>query len=297
MSENSKTGMEQSNADSRESTAFGMTRRTKVTILIAVIIVIVAGGYLLDRYWIAPVAAHQALPGNDPAAPAFSLTDIFGQKLSLDQYRGKVVLLDFWATWCGPCRSEIPGFVQLQNTYARQGFRIIGISEDDGGVKPVIDFYKQFRLNYPVAIDNDGKVGELYGGIIGLPTTFLIGRDGHIYEKVPGAVGAEFFEPGIQTLLAASPQTEVKNFEAPAESEAAQVETPAEVNSPVTGIDVTKLSKSALAKYENQLSKEKCQCGCGMSVLQCRRVDPACGTSRQQAQEAMQEPSKAKPAI
>ncbi len=293
MSENNNA-IEPSPTGSNEPTTTGTARKTKLIILAAVIVVLVAGGYLLDRYWIAPVAAHQALSrteGNDPKAPPFTLTDIFGQKLSLEQYRGKVVLLDFWATWCGPCRSEIPGLVQLQNTYAGQGLQIVGISEDQNGVGPVVDFYKQFKLNYRVALD-DGKVSELYGFNDMLPTTFLIGRDGRIYEKMIGGVGEEYFEPSIKSLLAGSPQSEVKNFEPMDGAEPAQVETPAEANSPVPGIDVSKLSKSDLAKYEGRLSKAQCQCGCQMNVLECRKTDPGCEVSRQIAQEARQKSLK-----
>jgi hypothetical protein len=127
-----------------------------------------------------------------------------------------------------------------------------------------------------------------------LPTTFLIGRDGRIYEKLPGAVGADYFEPGIKSLLATSPNLEAKNFHPMDGSEAAQVETPAEVNSPVPGVDVSKLSKLELAQYEAALSKQQCTCGCQMSILECRKTDPGCATSRQLAQEALQKLQKAK---
>jgi thiol-disulfide isomerase/thioredoxin len=274
--------------------ASGKSKRAKFITLLAVLAAVVAGLYIANRYWIKPVAAHQSsFSGQYPTAPAFTLTDIFGHTLSLDQYRGKVVLLDFWATWCGPCRSEIPGFIQLQKLYASQGFQIIGISEDQNGVAPVLQFYKQADLDYRVALDN-GKVSELYGGIIGLPTTFLIGRDGRIYEKLPGAVGADYFEPGIKTLLATAPTMEAKSFQPMDGSEAPQIETPAEVNSPVPGIDVSKLTQAELAHYEAVLSKQQCSCGCQMSLLECRKTDPGCATSRQEAEEVLQKMENSK---
>jgi peroxiredoxin len=117
----------------------------------------------------------------DSAAPQFSLQDIDGKTLALANYQGKVVLLNFWATWCTPCRGEIPQFVEFQNTLGPQGLQLIGISMDDD-VKPVHEFYQQFKMNYPVAIGS-ANLAESYGGVLGLPVTFLIGRDGRIAAK------------------------------------------------------------------------------------------------------------------
>ncbi len=136
-----------------------------------------------------------------PTAPGFLLKDIFGQRLSLGDYKGRVVLLDFWATWCGPCRSEIPRFVELKEQYRDQGLAIVGIALDDS-IGAVKQFYSQYRMNYPVAM-GDRAVRAAYGPIVGLPTTFLIGRDGRIHTKVPGAVDVDYIEGQIKTLLAA----------------------------------------------------------------------------------------------
>ena len=122
-----------------------------------------------------------------------------GQQLHLSEYRGKLVLLDFWATWCDPCREEIPHFVELQNTYRDRGLQIVGISMDDGP-EPVRDFYQSFKMNYPVVMGN-ATTGELYGGVLGLPIAFLIGRDGRIYSKHIGATDISVFEGEIATLL------------------------------------------------------------------------------------------------
>ena len=160
-------------------------------------VVLVVGLYYLNRYWIAPaVRAQTKGDENHPVAPTFSLTDITGKPLKLSDYQGKVVVLDFWATWCGPCRIEIPGFIELQKRYAAQGFTMIGISMDDSP-GPVVDFYKELQMNYPVAVGND-RLGELYGGMEGLPTTFLIGRDGRIYAKHVGATDPNVFEEEIK---------------------------------------------------------------------------------------------------
>ena len=167
-------------------------------------VVLVVGLYYVNRYWIAPaVRAQTKSDGNHPLAPAFSLTDITGKPLKLSDYQGKVVVLDFWATWCGPCRIEIPGFIELQKRYAAQGFTMIGISMDDSP-EPVVDFYKELQMNYPVAVGND-RLGELYGGMPGLPTTFLIGRDGRIYAKHVGATDPSVFEDGDQGVAGGQP--------------------------------------------------------------------------------------------
>ena len=134
-------------------------------------------------------------------APEFSLSTLTGEKLKLSDYRGKVVLLDFWATWCGPCREEIPHFVELQNQYRDQGFQIIGVSMDDSP-EPVRDFCRQFQMNYPVVM-GDAKTGELFGGVLGLPIAFLIGRDGRIYSKHIGATDIAVLDREITALLQA----------------------------------------------------------------------------------------------
>ncbi|MGC2182748.1 MAG: TlpA disulfide reductase family protein [Terriglobales bacterium] len=134
-------------------------------------------------------------------APEFSLSTLAGEKLKLSDYRGKVVLLDFWATWCGPCREEIPHFVELQNQYRDQGFQIIGVSMDDSP-EPVRDFCRQFQINYPVVM-GDAKTGELFGGVLGLPIAFLIGRDGRIYSKHIGATDIAVLHREITALLQA----------------------------------------------------------------------------------------------
>ncbi len=132
-------------------------------------------------------------------APDFTLPQLDGKPLRLSSYRGKVVLLDFWATWCVPCREETPHFVELQQKYTGQGLQIIAVSMDDGP-DPVRAFYGQFHMNYPVVI-GDAKTGELYGGVLGLPIAFTIGRDGRIVAKHMGATDPAVFEREITRLL------------------------------------------------------------------------------------------------
>jgi cytochrome c biogenesis protein CcmG/thiol:disulfide interchange protein DsbE len=162
-------------------------------------IVVVAGLYFTTRHRGVPVVSGGLGTSEHSLAPDFSLPDLTGQRLDLSSYRGKVVLLDFWATWCGPCLEEIPHFVELQNTYGDQGLQIIGVSMDDGP-EPVRDFYQRFKMNYPVVMGN-AKTGELYGGVLGLPIAFLIARDGRITAKHIGATDISVFEREIANLL------------------------------------------------------------------------------------------------
>jgi thiol-disulfide isomerase/thioredoxin len=134
-------------------------------------------------------------------APDFTLPQLNGQPLTLSSFRGKIVLLDFWATWCVPCRAETPHFVELQQKYGDRGLQIIGISMDDSP-DPVGPFVKQFQVNYPIVMGT-AKTGEQYGGILGMPIAFLIDREGHIVSKHIGATDAAVFEKEIVGMLAA----------------------------------------------------------------------------------------------
>jgi peroxiredoxin len=143
--------------------------------------------------------------GCSPDAPEanldFTLKDMTGAEIKLADLKGKVVLLNFWATWCGPCRLEIPAFVELQEKYADQGFRIIGISVDDPP-EALPPFAKRFKINYPLVVGVDREdVQKAYGPIFGVPMTFIIGRNGRICMKHVGPASKEQFESEIKSLL------------------------------------------------------------------------------------------------
>ncbi len=146
------------------------------------------------------ISAATAAPAPESAAPAWQLQDLQGKSVKLSDFKGKVVLLNFWATWCPPCREEIPDLISLQKQYAGQGLVIIGISMDEGGPAGVQRFAKKYGVNYPIVMGDD-KVSEAYGGIQVLPTTFIIDRKGKVVDGLLGATDRAGFEAKIKPVL------------------------------------------------------------------------------------------------
>jgi thiol-disulfide isomerase/thioredoxin len=265
-----------------------MNKKLKIIAGAIAAVALAVGLYFVNARWIVPATARKVdAAGKHPDAPVFDLTDLTGARLSLADYKGKVVLLDFWATWCGPCREEIPSFVEMQQKYASQGFSVIGVAMQDSP-ESVNKFYKEFHLNYPVAMGN-ATVGSLYGGVFGLPTSFVIGRDGRIYAEHTGTTSPSVFESEIKQLLAESPGGDDIGFTPAGLQQEIDVGKPGEVNPYVPGVDVSMLNKTQLAAFEKELDQVKCPCGgCKFSVLQCRRDDSTCGASLKIAREMLQ---------
>ncbi|MSU23087.1 MAG: TlpA family protein disulfide reductase [Opitutus sp.] len=144
-------------------------------------------------------AAKISLPVLGPA-PGWSLKDVNGQTVSSDQFKGKVVVVDFWATWCGPCRMEIPGYIELQKKYGQDGFAIIGVSLDQAGPDVVRQFAEKFGVNYQMVM-GDEAVQAAFGGMEAIPTTFLIDRAGQVRDRKVGAEPAAAYERKVAALL------------------------------------------------------------------------------------------------
>ena len=140
--------------------------------------------------------------GARQAAPDFNLKALDGKMLQLSALKGKVVLLDFWATWCPPCRAEIPHFKELYAQYHAKGLEVIGVALDDGGERDVAPFAKENQINYPLSTTGAQQLAQQYGGIRGIPTTFLIDKQGKIAKKYVGYQDKAVFEKEIQVLLA-----------------------------------------------------------------------------------------------
>jgi peroxiredoxin len=144
--------------------------------------------------------------GMTKPAPDFTLESLDGKQMSLSDLRGKAVLLNFWATWCGPCKIEMPWFVDLQNQYGAQGLQIVGVAMDDASKEDIAKFAKDMGVNYPVLIGKEA-VGDAYGGVPALPESFFISRDGKIIDKIIGLKGKSEIEDSIKKALSTQAAT------------------------------------------------------------------------------------------
>jgi peroxiredoxin len=179
--------------------------KSHLTVGVAIGVVAIALGYLFDHSTgQGPSSAATSMKPDKARhnAPDFALKDADGKLVHLSDYRGKVVLLDFWATWCGPCKIEIPWFMDFQRKNQERGLVVLGVSMDDEGWEVVKPFVARQKMNYRVLIGND-QTAQLYGGIDALPTTFLIDREGKIADIHVGLADRREFENGIEQLLQA----------------------------------------------------------------------------------------------
>ncbi len=168
----------------------------RIAIVVAVGLLAVGCGNSGDR-----VRAASVKPDKQrKPAPDFVLKDANGKEFKLSDYKGKIVLLNFWATWCGPCKIEIPWFIEFEQKYKDRGFAVLGVSMDDDGWQVVKPYLEEKKINYRVAVGND-SVGSLYGGVDSLPTTFIIDRDGRVASTHIGLVAKNDYQNEIQQLI------------------------------------------------------------------------------------------------
>ena len=172
--------------------------------VLVIVAVIVAGMLYFGLHAARRSAAPQQRVGYDTPAPDFTLESLDGRSVTLSSLRGKAVLLNFWATWCGPCKIETPWLVELQNQYGPQGLQIIGVEAGDDGKDDVARFAKDMGMNYPILLGKE-SVDDAYGGMPALPESFFIGRDGKIVDKIMGLRGREDIEESIKKALNTQP--------------------------------------------------------------------------------------------
>src|ERR1700716_4564188 len=169
-----------------------------VVVALVVALMLYVGFHMARRTGSTPRIAKSTV------APDFSLESLEGKTMRLSDFRGKAVLLNFWATWCGPCKIEMPWFIELQQKYGSQGLQVVGVAMDDASKEDIAKFAKDMGVNYPVLIGKEA-VGDSYGGIPALPETFFIGRDGKVVDKILGLRGKAEIEDAIKKALNTQP--------------------------------------------------------------------------------------------
>jgi thiol-disulfide isomerase/thioredoxin len=224
------------------------------------------------------------------ATTAFTATTLDGRSFSSADWRGKVVLVNFWATWCPPCRAEIPDLIVLQEKY-RDQLVILGISEDEGSVDGVRRFVAEHKINYPIVMSTP-ELRKLFPPVMALPTTFVLDRDGNLAQKNVGMLNARETEAGTRLLAGLKVNAEVVKVEA--NEKAVGLENAAQAKE-IPGVDLTKLSGDQRTSVLMALNEEACKCGCGLTVAKCRIDDPNCQFSLPQARTIVQKLASAKP--
>jgi thiol-disulfide isomerase/thioredoxin len=208
-------------------------------------------------------------------APVFTLKDLDDKPLTLEAYRGKVLLLNFWATWCGPCRAEIPDLVELQNKYEGR-LQIIGLVVDDDDKEAIKKFVEDFQINYPVAI-TPTALRISYGGIAALPTSFVLNSEGRIVQKHEGLRNPALYETEIRSLLGLS----IGNIRVETFEDVGQIFIKhADRASQLPGVDLSKLTPEQKTVALRRFNEQMCSCGCGYTLAQCRIYDHNCNVSK-----------------
>jgi thiol-disulfide isomerase/thioredoxin len=239
--------------------------------------------FLLAAF-LATAASAQQLPvirfvRNPDTAPDFKLKDFSGKDLSLADSRGKVILLNFWATWCGPCRAEIPTLVKLQERYKDQ-LQIIGLVVDEDEEDPVRQVVAAEGINYPVAMaPSDVRIH--YGGITALPSVFVIDREGRVVQKHVGLFNPGLYEMEIRALAELPVAARIETFEDTGDIFLKH----ADRATSLPGVDFRNLSVEQRNAALHKFNAESCSCGCKFTLAQCRIYDPACQISQKRTAE------------
>lgn len=220
------------------------------------------------------------------AVEPFTLTDLDGKTISFADLRGKVVLVNFWATWCPPCRAEIPDLIKLQDKY-RDKLVVLGISEDEVAPEEVKAFATAQKMNYPVAMSTP-EMSKIFKGVSALPTTFVIDTEGRIQMRHVGMLDPEKTELEAQYLTGAQTNVKVERVEDETKALLARAAQATEI----PGVDLTKMTPAQRTEALKVLNEQNCTCGCGLTLAACRINDPECSVSLPIAQKIAEQIAK-----
>jgi thiol-disulfide isomerase/thioredoxin len=228
---------------------------------------------------------------NPEMAPALQAVDILGKSVNKDNWAGKVVLVNFWATWCPPCREEIPELLELKKEFKDQ-MEIVGISEDDDPPASVLKFAQKKGMTYPIVMATQELI-DAYGGVPALPTSFLIDRQGRVVQKHSGLYPIKAYDLEIRSLLGMPTDARVETF-----LDQGQVFLRNAANATeLPGVSFKGLTAEQKKRALHRLNAESCTCGCNLTLSQCRVNDTGCPVSGKLAAQVVKEVvSGAKPA-
>jgi thiol-disulfide isomerase/thioredoxin len=213
----------------------------------------------------------------------FTMRDLDHRELSTTDWRGKVVLVNFWATWCPPCRAEIPDLVALQEKYRGQ-LQIIGVSQDEGSPEVVRRFASEYKINYPIVMLTP-ELTKHFPNVYALPTTFVIDRETRIVQKHVGMLKPAVTELEARALAGFEVNASIERVDP---DQPVKLENAAQVTS-VPGVDLARLSPERRREAVLKLNAEGCTCGCGLTVAKCRVDDPQCPISLPRARAIVEE--------
>ena len=231
----------------------------------------------------APAALRIQFSDKPVAVPAFTVAALDGSTINSADWRGKVVLVNFWATWCGPCRQEIPDLVALQARY-RDALLIVGLSIDERPPAEVKQFADQHGINYPVAIANEG-LQKAFGGISAVPATYVVNPEGGIVQRHLGVITPFFTEQEVRSLAHMPIVVQVETVKDTGQVLLANAAYATEI----PGLALSDLKPSQREEVLRRLNTENCTCGCGLTMAQCRINDPSCVVSLPAAEKVVKD--------
>lgn len=220
---------------------------------------------------------------NPTPVGSFTVRDLDGRTITTESLRGKVTIVNFWATWCPPCRAEMPDLVKLQDRY-RDQLLIIGVSQDEAPPASVKEFAISRDLNYPIVMSTP-EIEQIFSGVAAIPTSFIIDREGRIVQKHVGMLDMRTTEQQTRMLAGLSYHASVEYVE---DSNRTLIVNAAQATR-IPGISLEKLPANIRTEILQRLNSDTCTCGCGLTLAACRINDPNCGISLPRAQQVVVE--------